>query len=370
MSTTKRIKVGAVAINTSPSDHTASINLPSSSAVELSCVDTLSLMVANEILAQSVIDAMLSSKGEALQRKIREDNQHLSNEQLRDLLFETLPSGETATDGTRSSEWMITFLRENVSRVELVIRYLCELHVRKASAHDFFLAYVYSNTDNIQGTLHFLDYTRAHSEPAIEQESEALQEIGATLVTQLHDSVRMHKGSESEKQLWSIFAQGAPRWSEEDIAALTHLSKIVTTREHFFALVSLAGSLRPSALFHFESYLARCEEEGWHHILTCKRQYAAESLATRYRIVDICFAVLCQEHGVPHEQPQFRLSLDEIRDSAPHIPMHPNGKMAREILCFLNAEKLSPRDVEDIQKSLAYLVTKKEIENQTQGSGR
>jgi hypothetical protein len=201
-------------------------------------------------------------------------------------------------------------------------------------------------------------------------ESEALREVGTILVTQLHHSLRVDKSSESEKQLWKIFAQGVLRWSEDDIGALIQLSKSVHAREHFFALASLAGSLRPSALFHFLSYLARCEEDGWHHTVTCKRQYVAESLTTRYRIVDICFAALCQEHGVPHERPQFRLSLDEIRDSVPFIPMHPNGKMAREILSYLNTDQLSPQDFEDIQKSLAHLVTKEEIENHTQGSGR
>lgn len=370
MSAGKRIQVGQVTIDASHSVDTSSITLPSSSPVELSCVDTLSMMVATELFAQHVIDAMLINRGDALEKEIRKGNPHVSNEQLRDLLLETLPSGERATDETSSSTWMIRFLKENVSRAELVIRYLCELHARQASAHEFFLAYVYSNTDNIQGNLHYLDYTRALSSPDIEIESDALREIGTILITELHDSWRIHKGSEGEKQLWLIFAQGVLRWSEEDIGALTQLSKTVHTREHFFALASLAGSLRPSALFHFLSYLALCEEEGWHYTVTCKRQYAAESLATRYRIVDICFATLCEEHGVPHERPQFRLALHEIRDSVPCIPMHPNGKVARAILSFLNTEEFSARDVEDIQKSLAHLVTKKEIENHTQGTGR
>jgi len=32
--------------------------------------------------------------------------------------------------------------------------------VRGATITEFFLAYVYSNTDNIQANLHYLDYTR------------------------------------------------------------------------------------------------------------------------------------------------------------------------------------------------------------------
>ena len=36
--------------------------------------------------------------------------------------------------------------------------------VRKATITEFFLAYVYSNTDNIQANLSYLDYTRLKKE--------------------------------------------------------------------------------------------------------------------------------------------------------------------------------------------------------------
>jgi hypothetical protein len=35
-----------------------------------------------------------------------------------------------------------------------------ELKLRQSSITEFFLAYVYSNTDNIQANLHYLDYLR------------------------------------------------------------------------------------------------------------------------------------------------------------------------------------------------------------------
>jgi hypothetical protein len=34
------------------------------------------------------------------------------------------------------------------------------LKLRNATIAEFFLAYVYSNTDNIQANLHYLDYSR------------------------------------------------------------------------------------------------------------------------------------------------------------------------------------------------------------------
>ena len=35
-----------------------------------------------------------------------------------------------------------------------------ELVAQKATVSEFFLSYVYSNTDNIQANLHYLDYSR------------------------------------------------------------------------------------------------------------------------------------------------------------------------------------------------------------------
>ena len=49
-------------------------------------------------------------------------------------------------------------------RNALVLRLAEELAVRKATITEFFLAYVYSNTDNIQANLHYLDYTRLKKE--------------------------------------------------------------------------------------------------------------------------------------------------------------------------------------------------------------
>ena len=65
-------------------------------------------------------------------------------------------------DNTTGSarKWWEAFENENKSRNALVLRLGEELAVRKATITEFFLAYVYSNTDNIQANLHYLDYTR------------------------------------------------------------------------------------------------------------------------------------------------------------------------------------------------------------------
>lgn len=63
------------------------------------------------------------------------------------------------TNGS-ARKWWEAFENENQHRRPLVLRLADELAVRKATITEFFLAFVYSNTDNIQGNLCYLDYTR------------------------------------------------------------------------------------------------------------------------------------------------------------------------------------------------------------------
>jgi type IV secretion system protein VirD4 len=69
-------------------------------------------------------------------------------------------------DNTTGSarKWWEAFESENRHRTALVLRLAEELAVRKATITEFFLAYVYSNTDNIQANLCYLDYTRLKKE--------------------------------------------------------------------------------------------------------------------------------------------------------------------------------------------------------------
>jgi type IV secretory pathway TraG/TraD family ATPase VirD4 len=56
-------------------------------------------------------------------------------------------------------QWWLAFEEENKHRIALVLKVAQEIQKRGATVTDFFLAYVYSNTDNIQATLAYLDYT-------------------------------------------------------------------------------------------------------------------------------------------------------------------------------------------------------------------
>ena len=79
-----------------------------------------------------------------------------------DLLKKEHLSWDDTTGSAR--KWWLAFEDENATRLPLVLRLAEELMNRKATITEFFLAYVYSNTDNILANLHFLDYTRLKKE--------------------------------------------------------------------------------------------------------------------------------------------------------------------------------------------------------------
>jgi hypothetical protein len=83
-----------------------------------------------------------------------------SEEELWNALKELKESSldwENTTGDAR--KWWEAFEQENSTRVALVVKVAQEIVQRKATITDFFLAYVYSNSDNIQATFAYLDYT-------------------------------------------------------------------------------------------------------------------------------------------------------------------------------------------------------------------
>ena len=82
-------------------------------------------------------------------------------------------------DNTTGSarKWWEAFESENKTRTALVLRLAEELQNRKATITEFFLAYVYSNTDNIQANLSYLDYTRLKKEEEKKKKEAAAKAI-------------------------------------------------------------------------------------------------------------------------------------------------------------------------------------------------
>lgn len=89
------------------------------------------------------------------------DTSSWSNEAIVEAIGE-LKSAALDYAGTSGSarKWWDTFEQENRHRPALVFRLVEELVARKATITECFLAYVYSNTDNVQANLHYLDYKR------------------------------------------------------------------------------------------------------------------------------------------------------------------------------------------------------------------
>ncbi len=111
-----------------------------------------------------------------------------------------LQIGWADTTGS-AKKWWETFEAENKHRMALVLRLAEELLWRKATITDFFLAYVYSNTDNIQANLHYLDYTKLKKEEQQRKKEEELRQRQEQ--EQLHkkeEELRQHQEQERRKK--------------------------------------------------------------------------------------------------------------------------------------------------------------------------
>lgn len=65
---------------------------------------------------------------------------------------------EWSEASSSAQTWWQKFENENKHRPALILRLVEELSIRKATINNFFLASLYSNTDNIQANLHYMDY--------------------------------------------------------------------------------------------------------------------------------------------------------------------------------------------------------------------
>ena len=96
-----------------------------------------------------------------------------STSQIQDKIEEVKSRiGWNETNGS-ARKWWKAFENENNHRLALVLRLAEELLIRQATITEFFLAYVYSNTDNIQACLYYLDYTRLKKEEEQKKKSQS-----------------------------------------------------------------------------------------------------------------------------------------------------------------------------------------------------
>ncbi|MFN9789239.1 MAG: AAA family ATPase, partial [Pirellulaceae bacterium] len=88
-----------------------------------------------------------------------------SASQIKELLEKVKKESLDWDDTTGSArKWWDAFEQENATRMPLVLRLAEELRNRKATITEFFLSYIYSNTDNILANLHYMDYRRLKEE--------------------------------------------------------------------------------------------------------------------------------------------------------------------------------------------------------------
>ncbi|MCC7433104.1 MAG: type IV secretory system conjugative DNA transfer family protein [Methanoregulaceae archaeon] len=113
--------------------------------------------------AEPAVEAVKPTGHTELQPGIT-DTRGMSEREIRKLLRATMAKIGWADTTGSAKKWWEAFMQENDQRVSLILRLAEELANRNATITEFFLAYVYSNTNNIMANLLYLDYTRAKKE--------------------------------------------------------------------------------------------------------------------------------------------------------------------------------------------------------------
>lgn len=110
------------------------------------------------------------------------DTQKITPKEMEDRLTMVREHCDWPNTTGSARKWWEAFEAENAHRRELVLHLLEELKRRKATITEFFLSYVYSNTDNIQANLSYLDYSRVKKEEEKRKREAALKarESGTT----------------------------------------------------------------------------------------------------------------------------------------------------------------------------------------------
>jgi type IV secretion system protein VirD4 len=106
------------------------------------------------------------------------DTRGWSDEQVIEKLTEVKTKLDWDNTTGSARKWWEAFENENKHRMALVLRLGEELANRNATITEFFLAYVYSNTDNIQANLFYLDYTRLKKDEEKKKKEAAAQASG------------------------------------------------------------------------------------------------------------------------------------------------------------------------------------------------
>jgi|694.fasta_scaffold47025_2 hypothetical protein len=153
---------------------------------------------------------------EAVRRRLAEVKESLA-----------FPASAVAALNVAALKWWDAFEKENTHRISVVLRLAEELLIRKATLEEFYLACVYSNTDNILANLYYLDYTRGKKHEAQKKKQ---KEAAARLKALLPDLATGHKLPELTEKDLSILAN----LSDEDIpeGVRERLSELIrTTRD-------------------------------------------------------------------------------------------------------------------------------------------
>lgn len=167
----------------------------------------------------------------------------------------------------KAHKWWVAFERENLNRITLVFRLSQELAIRYGTITDFFLAYVYSDTDNIQANLHYLDFTRHKKvwEEITDRKGTPVSGDPGDGVTSLNTERSMFQHeptSPAAEALWHLLVgEIRNRGISVSDVARSFVEAGIDDLELLLDVVIRANSLAPDAIISYHRYLMYREQQ-------------------------------------------------------------------------------------------------------------
>lgn len=320
----------------------------------------LCLVSASERLGSKVMQARLRSPGLIVHENLERNNFSMTSKELLDLLVET----EAAPSGESASKWWLAFLEENKERPVLVSRLIAELRARSMTINDFFLTYVYSNTDNIQANLDFADYRRLRvSRPDSSATPELLKTLKALLL-EFEKSLDIDPKSTPSTNLnwWNKFCSCAANWTSDDALALVELMRSVRSLTHLIRIAALASTNRPVALLHFRCCLDAITPQVWPAILAFGPDLECAAFAPHFSVINILL-----EHELAAAAGSIKqFTLADLETALKNLPACLTEEKVLRLVSALSygPEEISDKELQLLSQIFSYTVSVETLREQ------
>ena len=359
MGKSTRYKVGSVILTfDSEAESIILQNENSDTKVSLPAKQLINLLIANERVAHKAVSRRLISPGLIQFEKYEEKYLNLSNSDRLQLLMETFAS---KVDSSSASKFWIAFFNENAHRPDIVSRLIFEIKARNLSLEDFFLSYVYSNTDNIQANLHYSDYRISEREGATIAITNEFQQAASALIEDASWELDLQKGSLQEAAWWEVFTKGSYKWNQDDVLSFERLVRKLSSISELCRLAAIAQSIRPLSLFHCYGLISCTESKNWWNVVRTDAHFCSKELSSHLKLLSFLLSKIFSKSENLSSSFFCEITPGELSLAIQDLPIDFDAATIFQMLEYFSINFRDKKDREQFCSALRYRITDQQL---------